>query len=193
MSHQLSSILKKLDALKEELRVAELPLSEYKDVITATSNIHAQSKVLRSLQEALEVLQENSITDPVPYQRSTRLRQLISFIFTDTRPKPKQSTKLTKTRCQQLRLLDYNVLKLVALSYTAAEVFDLEQVEFDQLLGLAPDFLTRYHVTSLLARKDLYKAIRTSTISSKDPQHHRWHKEFVDGMSATSSPLWRNF
>jgi hypothetical protein len=129
---------------------------EYESVARETSLIYNRTKVQHSLQLTKSLLHPTKKAEF--NQISTRLKSLIYFIYNDIRLKPKVLNALTVKRCERLRRLDCDSLKLVALSYTAAHLFDLEDVEFGYLMELVPDFIHRHGIAKLLYRKDISKA-----------------------------------
>jgi hypothetical protein len=179
MSSNLATILDKLKCLRSEIIESKLLPEEYGKIVQEISSIHLQTKAQHSLQITTNLLHPTKKAEFL--QRGERIKRIIHFIFNDSRPKPEKAKARTSARCERLRKLDCDSLKLVALSYTAAELFDLEEDEFDHLIELVPGFISRHGMADLLYRHDINKAASAPPVCliAPAPALNEWYKNFL--------------
>jgi hypothetical protein len=168
---RLNQVERDLSNLAKELWNVDGPDDVLERVLEKISLLKAQVKVQKSLQPIANLLRQQPINKALPNQKATKVKHLIRFAF--------RKSDRGDGRHKQLRNLDCDALKFCGLSYTAEEIYKLDDTEFDILKNRVVDFMRHRTLSCLLYRRDIDKAVE-STFG--DPEDEDLYLKFMRGI-----------
>ncbi|KAH8595113.1 hypothetical protein B0O99DRAFT_594716 [Bisporella sp. PMI_857] len=139
-------------------------------LLEKVTQLKAQLEVHVSLQATAELLQTTNKGEPLPNQQATKVKHFVRLTFQVNSRKPRKKNDCREDRYRRLRQLDCDALKLCGLSYTAEDIINISNAEFEILHQHVEDFVRHRNLSKLLYGPDVNKAVESNIENIDDNQ-----------------------